>query len=139
MTMRQDWENLRAVWNSEAKRVGQKALAEKVTPPSRPKYFNQGYISKLGRGGNQFTEEILELFSQYMGRPLVDLFSCADPAKITQEVTLMVEIQECLELMAALPEFKRGILAHADVLKVTFKDQVAAVKKNRAGSKILNP
>ena len=138
MTMKQEWANFRTVWNNEAKRIGQKALAEKVTPAARPKYFNQAYVSKLGRGINQYTEEILELFSQYMGTPLADIFACADSTKISNEVAFMVDIKECLELMMALLEFKRGILANADVLKVTFRDEIAAVKKNAVASKTLN-
>ena len=138
MTMKQEWANFRTIWNSEAKRVGQKRLAEAVTPADRGGPFNQAYVSKLGSGVNQYTEEILELFSQYMNRSLADLFSCSDFAKISKEAQLMVEIQECVELMMALPEFKRGILAHADVLKVTFREQIAAQKKTADVSKNLN-
>ena len=127
--MKQEWENLRTIWNAESKRIGQKALAELVTPPDRDKPFNFSYIAKLGRGKNRFTEEILERFSQHMNLALAVMFSSADRAKLDKEASIMVEIQECIELMLTIPEFKRGILAHADVLKVTFREQIAQKKK----------
>ena len=127
--MKQEWENLRTLWNGEAKRIGQKALAELVTPPDRGKPFNFSYVAKLGRGKNRFTEEILERFSQHMNLPLGAMFATADQGKLDKEAAIMVEIKECLELMLAIPEFKRGILAHCDLLKETFKDKVAAEKK----------
>lgn len=138
MTMKQEWENLRTSWNAEAKRIGQKALAEKVTPTDRDHPFNFSYIAKLGRGKNRFTEEILERFSQHMNLSLAAMFSTADPEKLSEEAAIMVEVKECLELMLAIPEFKRGILAHCDLLKETFKSKVAeAQKKTLAASNFL--
>lgn len=135
--MKQEWDNLRTIWNAESKRLGQKALAELVTPPGREKPFNFSYIAKLGRGKNQFTEDILERFSQHMGLELAVLFSTVDQEKLSKEAAVMVEVKECLELMLAIPEFKRGILAHCDLLKETFKEKVAAEKKSTSASNLL--
>jgi transcriptional regulator with XRE-family HTH domain len=92
--------------------------------------ISSGGISLLLSGKRDFQQNHLEAISKALNISLSHLFqSPAQVALKSQEDEFMKEIQECLDLMVSIPEFKRGMLARCDELKITFKDKVATVKK----------
>jgi len=121
--MEKEFEIFRANLKDMAKQVGQKTIIERSG-------ISQTVLTLLLSGKRTFKQNHLEALSRALGMPLSKLFMSTSQVQAQIKTgELMREIQECIELMLAIPEFKRGILARADELKVTFREQVAHAKK----------
>lgn len=125
--MKGEFEAFRQNVKREMKRIGQKGLVEK-SGVSRP------VLHLVMKSEREFRENHLEAISAALNIPLSKLFLSPQQLDLKlQEDEFMKEIQECLDLMVSIPEFKRAILSKCDELKIVFKDKVSTVKKKSTG------